>query len=183
MKLLKFLKSKSFLLSVLISLIISVLLIVGVVKFLESYTNQDQKIKVPDLTALSVEEVKIVLEDLKLSFEVLETGSYNPKIPKETVLEQEPDAGQIVKEKRKIYITVNPNGYAKAPIPAFYGRTKKEIVQLIINSGFKVGMYEEVDDIGTVVRGVKYKGQELEEGDMLPKMSEIDVVIGNGQLR
>ncbi len=183
MKLLKFLKSKSFIISLLISLIISVLLIFGVLKYLQSYTNQDQKIEVPDLKALSLEEVKIVLEDLHLDYEVLETGSYNPKVPKETVLEQQPEAGQIVKEKRKIYITINPKGYAKAPIPAFYGRTKKEIVQLIINSGFNIGMYEEVNDIGTVVRGLKFKGQELTEGDMLPKMSVIDVIIGNGQLR
>ncbi|NIJ44766.1 beta-lactam-binding protein with PASTA domain [Wenyingzhuangia heitensis] len=183
MKLLKFLKSKTFLINLLISLIISVLLIVGVVKSLHSITNQDQKIVVPDLTALNLDEVKIVLEDLSLDYAVLESGSYNPEIPKEAVLEQEPQVGAIVKEKRKIYVTINPDGYAQAPIPPFYGKTKKEIVQLIINSGFNVGMYEEVDDIGTVIRGLKFKGQDLEAGDMLPKMSTIDVVIGNGQLR
>ncbi|MGY5351476.1 PASTA domain-containing protein [Wenyingzhuangia sp. IMCC45533] len=183
MKLLHFLKSKYFLLSLLTALIISVLLVFGVMKFLQSYTHQDQKIEVPNLTALTLEEVKIVLEDLKLDCEVLETGSYNPEIPKETVLEQQPEAGQIVKEKRKIYLTINPNGYANAPIPSFYGSTKKEIVQLIINSGFNIGGYEEVDDIGTVVRGLKFKGKDLKEGDMLPKMSVIDIVIGNGQLR
>lgn len=183
MKLLSFLKSKSFIVSVLIALVISVLLILGVVKFLQSFTNQDQKIEVPDLTALTMDEVKIVLDDLNLRYEVLESGSYNPKIPKEAVLEQEPLVGEIVKEKRKIYVTINPNGYAKAPIPEFYGRTKKEIIQLIINSGFLVGMYQEVDDIGTVVRGLKFKGEELKAGDMLPKMSVIDVTIGNGQLK
>ena len=49
MKFLKFLKSKSFLISVLIAILISVLLIFGVTKFLHSYTNQDQEIEVPDL--------------------------------------------------------------------------------------------------------------------------------------
>ncbi len=183
MKFLKFLKSKSFLISLSIALFISVLLVVGVVKFLQSYTNQDQKIEVPNLRALSLDEVKIVLEDLQLTYQVLETGSYNPKVPKEAVLEQQPEAGQIVKEKRKIYVTINPNGYANAPIPPFYGRTKKEIKQLIINSGFEIGVYEEIEDIGTVVRGLKFKGEELKEGAMIPKMSVIDIVIGNGQLK
>lgn len=183
MKLLKFLKSKTFLINLVIALTIVVLLIVGVVKSLHAITNQDQKIEVPDLTALTLDEVKIVLDDLGLDYKVLETGSYNPEIPKEAVLEQEPQVGAIVKEKRKIYVTINPDGYAQAPIPPFYGKTKKEIVQLIINSGFTIGTYEEVDDIGTVVRGLKFKGQALESGDMLPKTSTIDVVIGNGQLR
>ncbi|MDO3695575.1 PASTA domain-containing protein [Wenyingzhuangia sp. chi5] len=183
MNFIKFLKSKSFIISLCISLILVVLIFLGVTKFLHSYTNQDQKIEVPNLIGLTVDEVKVVLDDRKLDYELLETGSYNPNIPKEAVLEQLPVAGQIVKEKRKIYITINPDGYANAPIPPFYGRTKKEIEQLIINSGFKVGQYEEIDDIGTVVRKLKFKGQELKSGDQLPKMSVIDVIIGNGQLR
>lgn len=183
MKLLQFLKSKTFFINLAIAFVISILLIIGIVKYLQFSTNQDQKIKVPDLTALTLEEVKVVLEDLDLSYAVLESGSYNPKIPKEAVLEQEPEVGAIVKEKRKVYITINPDGYASTPIPEFYGKTKKEIIQIIINSGFLVGTYEEVDDIGTVVRGLKFKYQELKAGEMLPKMSVIDVVIGNGKLR
>ncbi len=183
MKFLKFLKSKTLLINLFIALVLAFLLIVGVVKYLTAYTNQDQKIEVPNLKALTLPEVTVVLEDLDLRYEVLESGSFNPNIPNNSVLEQEPLAGAIVKEKRKIYITINPDGYAEAPIPEFHGRTKKEIIQVIINSGFKVGSYEEIDDIGTVVRGLKYKGEELKVGDRLPKMSVIDVVIGNGELR
>lgn len=183
MNFLKFLKSKPFIISLFVAIILVVLLIWGTIKYLHVFTNQDQKIEVPNLVGLTVDEVKIVLDDRMLDYELLETGSYNPDIPKEAVLEQLPEAGQIVKEKRKIYITINPDGYASAPIPPFYGRTKKEIQQLIINSGFLVGEYEEIEDIGTVVRGLKFKGQELKSGDKLPKMSVIDVVIGDGQLR
>ena len=183
MKFIKFLKSKTFIFNLFLAVILIVLISIGVIKFLHNYTNQSQKIVVPKLIGLTVDEVKVVLDEHKLAYELLETGSYNPNIAKEAVLEQLPEEGQIVKEKRKIYITINPDGYANAPIPPFYGRTKKEIQQLIINSGFRLGEYEEIDDIGTVVRGLKYKGQKLESGDKLPKMSVLDVVIGNGQLR
>jgi len=181
--LLNFLKSKSFLINLVVAFFIIVLLIIGVVKSLHFVTNQDQKIVVPNLRGLTLDEVQIVLEDLKLRYEVLETGSYNSEIPKNAVLEQEPEIGSIVKEKRKIYVIINPAGYSLAPIPPFYGKTKKEIEQLVVNSGFIIGDYEEIFDIGTVVRKLKYKGQALEAGDMLPKKSKIDVVIGNGQLR
>lgn len=179
----KFLKSRLFIINIIIALFLIVVLIWGTIKYLHIYTNQEQKIEVPNLVGLTVEEVKIVLDDKMLDYALLETGSYNPKIPKEAVLEQLPVPGQIVKEKRKIYITINPKGYASSPIPPFYGRTKKEIEQLIINSGFLVGEYEEVEDIGTVVRGLKFKGKELISGDKLPKMSVIDIIIGDGQLR
>ncbi|WP_010135985.1 PASTA domain-containing protein [Ochrovirga pacifica] len=180
MNLLRFLGSKVFWINLVIILALTVGLAYGVGHFLQSYTNQAQKILVPELRGLTTDEVKVVLEDLKLRYEVIETGSYQPEIPKGAVLEQVPEAGQVVKEKRKIYITTNPEGYAVTSIPEFYGKTQKEIEQIIVNSGFVIGTYEEIEDIGTVVRGLKYKGQDLAKGDKLPKMSVIDIVIGNG---
>ncbi len=180
MKLLRFLGSKIFWINFAIILVLTVGTGFGLVSYLNTYTNQDQKIEVPNLKGLTTDEVKVVLDDLKLRFEIIETGSYRPEIPKGAVLEQEPEVGQIVKEKRKIYITTNPQGYALSSIPEFYGKTKKEIEQIIINSGFVIGEYEEIEDIGTVIRGLKYKGQELNKGDKLPKMSVVDIIIGNG---
>ncbi|MGY6650191.1 PASTA domain-containing protein [Wenyingzhuangia sp. IMCC45574] len=180
MKLLRFLGSKIFWINTAIIIVLTLGVSIGVGTYLDTYTHQDQKIEVPELRGLTTDEVKVVLEDLKLRYEVLETGSYQPEIPKGAVLEQNPAAGQIVKEKRKIYITTNPQGYALSSIPEFYGKTKKEIEQIIINSGFVIGEYEEVEDIGTVIRGLKYKGEDLNIGDKLPKTSVIDIVIGNG---
>ena len=182
MKFFKFLVSKVLWLNLLLAFIFGFAIIVGVTKLLHSYTLQDQKIKVPDLLGLSEQEVAIVLKDLTLTYRVLEVGSFNPKVPKNAVLDQQPKAGSIVKENRKIYITLNPNGFADAMIPSFYGKTQKEIIQLIKNSGFKIGEYEEIDDVGTVVRGLKYQGRELQLGEKLPKNSTIDIVIGNGLL-
>lgn len=180
MNLLRFLGSKIFWINTVVIIVLTIAISYGIGSFLHSYTHQDQKIEVPDLAGLTTDEVRVVLEDLKLRYEVLETGSYRPEIEKGAVLEQEPTAGQIVKEKRKIYITTNPQGYAMSTIPNFYGKTKKEIEQIIINSGFIIGEYQEIEDIGTVVRGLNYNGKELSKGDKLPKMSVVDIVIGNG---
>lgn len=180
MKLLRFLGSKIFWINIAVIIVLTVSLGFGVGSFLNTYTNQDQKIEVPNLRGLSIDEVKVVLEDLKLRHEILEIGSYRPEIAKGAVLEQEPISGQVVKEKRKIYVTINPKGYAMSIIPEFYGKTKKEIEQVIVNSGFLIGSYEEVEDIGTVIRGLKHNEEELSAGDKIPKMSVIDIVIGNG---
>ena len=182
MKFFKFLISRVLLLNIIMAIVLSLGIVIGVDRLLKIYTLQEQKIEVPNLKGLTEKEAKVVLNDLKLTYELLEIGSYNPEISKNGVLDQQPAAGKIVKEKRKIYITLNPGGYASVQIPEFYGKTKKEIVQLISNSGFKIGEYVEIDDIGTVVRGLKYQGGELKLGDKLPKNSYVDVVIGNGLL-
>ncbi|MDB4297682.1 PASTA domain-containing protein [Flavobacteriaceae bacterium] len=183
MKFFKFLVSKALWLNVLLGLVITTLLIYGVIKGLHIFTNQEQRINVPSLEGLTVDEVAIVLNELKLDYKVLDSGSYNPDLPKESVLEQDPKVGSVVKEKRKIYLTINPNGYTSTEVPEFYGKTKKEIEQIIVNSGFVIGMYEEIDDIGTVVRELKFQNEKLTAGDLLPKMTAIDIVIGNGQLK
>lgn len=182
MKFFKFLSSKTFLIQLAIALVISVILLFGVIKFLSSYTNQTQRIEVPNLQGLTLDEVKIVLEDIKLKYEIQDYGAYNPNIARESVLSQQPLSGDIVKENRKIYIVINPKGYAKTAVPKFYGKTDKEIKRLLKSSGFKLGVFDSIDDIGMVVRKLKHKNKELQKGDLLPKYSVIDVVIGNGKL-
>ena len=51
------------------------------------------------------------------------------------------------------------------------------------SSGFKIGELEYVDDPGKdVVRKLKFEGEEIEEGTFLPKMTVIDMVVGNGKV-
>ena len=47
--------------------------------------------------------------------------------------------------------------------------------------GFEVGKLTYVDNIGKdMVLGLKHEGKRLNAGDMLPKTSKIDLVLGNG---
>ena len=47
--------------------------------------------------------------------EIQDSANYNPDYPKFSVIEQDPLAGNQVKENRKIYLTLNPSGYRKVP--------------------------------------------------------------------
>ncbi len=177
-----FLKSKSFFLQVGIA-IVGILLLVFILKWWLGFTtNHDQKIQVPDLNKMSLTDVETTLEELNLDFIVIDSASYNPSYPSQSVIEQTPEAGEFVKEKRKIYLTLNPTKYRDITIPDLNGRTKRQAMTQLQSIGFKIGEFSYVPDIGKdVVRGLKSKGKKLKPGTKLPKNSVIDLVLGDGK--
>ena len=89
------------------------------------YTKHDEKIKVPNLEQLSLSETQKELNDLNLNFVVIDSASFNPKFPPKSVIEQNPLAGDFVKENRKIYVTLNPSGYRNLWINYHSGKNIK----------------------------------------------------------
>ena len=102
----RFLISKSFFIQIMIAIISLSLLIIGMKWWLSYTTNHEQKIQVPNLNKMSLSNVEKTLKELHLDFLVIDSASYNPKYPKKSVIEQTPESGSFVKEKRKIYLTL-----------------------------------------------------------------------------
>ncbi len=184
MKLLQFLKSKVFLKQIIIA-VVSLLLFVFLLQWWLGYTtNHNQKIQVPNLEKKSIAEVKQLLEELNLDYKVLDSASYNPDYPNKSVIEQNPEAGDFVKEKRKIYLTLNPSKYKDVAIPDLNGKTKRQAITHLRSIGFFIGeKFIYVPDIGKdVVRGLKHKGKQIGLGDKLPKKSVIELILGDGSI-
>ena len=182
MSIVQFLKSKSFFKHVAIA-IVSLLLVIFFLKFwLGVTTNHEQKIQVPELHKMSISEVQKKLDELNLDFKVIDSASYNPEYPKRSVIEQSPEAGDFVKEKRKIYLTLNPSKYRDITIPDLNGRTKRQAISQLNAIGLIVGAkYTYVKDIGKdVVRGLRYNGKIVNANDKLPKNTIVELVLGDG---
>jgi len=182
MSLFQFLKSKSFLKQIIIA-VVGLLLFVFFLKWwLGSTTNHNQKIQVPNLHKMSLEEVTNKLNELDLEVYVIDSASYNPEYPKKSVIEQNPEEGSFVKEKRKIYLTLNPSKYRDIDIPDLNGKTKRQATTHLRSIGFEVGTnFTYVPDIGKdVVRGLKHKSKQIGLGDKLAKNSTIDLILGDG---
>ena len=181
MSIIKFIKSISFFKQVAIA-IAAVLIFVFALQWWFGYTtNHDQKIEVPNLHKMELTEVAKKLQELDLSFVVLDSARYNPDYANKSVIEQNPEAGDFVKEKRKIYLTVNPSKYNNVMLPDLNGRTKRQAITQLLSLGFRVGDFSYVPDIGKdVVRGIKHNGRELKPGSNLPKNSVIDLILGDG---
>ena len=182
MSVFQFIKSKSFVKQIAI-LGVAVFLLYFILKFwLNITTNHDQKIQVPDLHKMTIEEAERRLNELDLDFIVIDSASYNPEYPKKSVIEQSPEAGDYVKEKRKIYLTLNPSKYRDITIPDLNGRTKRQATSELQAIGFIVSTkYTYVKDIGKdVVRGLRHRGAIVNANDKLPKNSIIELVLGDG---
>ncbi|MFN0729877.1 PASTA domain-containing protein [Polaribacter gochangensis] len=182
MSIFKFMKSTIFFKQIAFVVVASLLLVFVLKWWLGFTTNHDQKIEVPDLSKMELSEVSKKLEALDLTFIVLDSTRYNPEYPNKSVIEQNPEAGDFVKEKRKIYLTVNPSKYNDVVIPDLNGRTKRQARTHLLSIGFRMGEYSYVRDIGKdVVRGMKHKGRRLKPGEKLQKNSVIDLILGDGK--
>lgn len=180
----RFIRSKYFFINIAIAGLSLFLFIFLLQWWLGFTTNHDQKIEVPDLNRMSLADVQAKLKEVNLDFIVIDSASFNPNYPRKSVIEQSPEAGDFVKEKRKIYLTLNPSKYRDITIPDLNGRTKRQAMSQLQSIGFNIGEFTTVRDIGKdVVRGLKFKGKDLKPGEKLPKNSVIDLVVGDGKGR
>ena len=182
MSLIKFLTSKTFFKNLLLAFVAVIVLIFFALKWLKFSTNHGDFETVPELKGKSVDVAKIELEDNNLVMQVQDSANYNPNYPKFSVIEQSPKAGEKVKEKRKIYLTLNPSGYRKILVPSLKERTYRQARPTLQALGFKIGKITYVDNIAKdQVLDLRFEGKSIKEGTELPKTSKIDLVLGNGK--
>ncbi|WP_394751190.1 PASTA domain-containing protein [Spongiimicrobium salis] len=176
-----FLKSKTFLIQIGLAVLAVVILVFGMMQWLKSTTNHGEFVEVPDLAKMTVLDMREVVEDAKLRYEVLDSANYNPNYPRFSIIEQDPPAGNKVKENRMIYVTVNPSGYKKVTIPKIIQVTKRNATSMLRAVGLDVQRVTYIDELGVdMVYYLKYKGKDIKPGDKLPKTAKIELVCGNG---
>ena len=182
MLLLPYLKSKIFIRTI-ITMVVSVIIGVFLLKLYLNYsTHHTQKIEVPNLAKLSLEDTQEKLKALDLELTIMDSVSFNPNYPPKSVIDQNPEAGDFVKENRKIYVTLNPSSYRKITIPNVLNKTKRQVETHLKSVGFRIGKYTYIPDIGRdVVRRMKHHGKVVKPGSLLPKNSKIDLVLGDGK--
>lgn len=166
-----------------LALIVSVLLVFLVLKWLKSTTNHGEFVEVPDFSKMSVTDMRSAIEDAGLRYEVLDSANYNPDYPRFSIIEQDPRAGNKVKENRKIYFTVNPSGYKKVTVPNIIQVTRRNASSMLRAVGLDVQRVTYIEELGKdMVYQIKHKGKMIKPGDKLPKTSKIELVCGNGKI-
>ncbi|MCK5637622.1 MAG: PASTA domain-containing protein [Flavobacteriaceae bacterium] len=177
----QYIKSKEFLRTLISIIVIVVIMIFGLMKWLNYYTKHDEKIKVPNLEKLSLSESSAALKNVHLNFVVIDSAIFNPKFPPKSIIEQNPLAGDFVKENRKIYLTLNPSGYRKVTVPNVLDQTKRQVVIQLKSIGFRIGKERYIPDLGKdVVRALEVNKSEIKPGEKLAKNTLIDLVLGDG---
>ena len=174
-----YLKTKQFR-NTIIMAICSVFVVVLIIFFsLGWYTRHGEGVPVPLLKGLSVEKAMALLKDQGFDYKI--DSVYVLDETPGSVVEQDPDPGTSVKENRTIYLTVVTRQAPPVALPDLESQTYREAVATIANYGLKVGDTTFKPDIANHVLEVKFAGQTIKPGTMLPKGSRIDLVLGNGE--
>ena len=143
-----FLRSKTFLIQLGLAVGVSIVLVFLVLGWLKSTTNHGEFVEVPDFSKMSVMDMREAVEDSGLRYEVLDSANFNPDYPRFSIIEQEPKAGDKVKENRMIYFTVNPSGYKKVTVPNIIQITKRNATSMLRAVGLDVERVTYRDELG-----------------------------------
>ena len=177
----KFFYSKSFIKQIFLAVVIFSVIILLSILFLFFYTNQTSKILVPNLIGYEVSEIQEIMDDNKLRYEIIDSSFYNPDFEKNTILEQIPEPSKTVKKNRKIYLTVNPSSYGNVIFPDLIQLTLRNAQSTLSALDLELGAINYEDNIGKdMVLKVFIDNKEILPGEIVPKKSKIDFIVGNG---
>jgi beta-lactam-binding protein with PASTA domain len=103
-------------------------------------------------------------------------------MPPFSVVEQDPKAGNTVKNGRKIYVKINAGEFNDVIIPAFKDKTYRQILANIKALGLKEGKITYKPHLAKdIVLQVLQDGKNIKAGDKVKKNSTLDFVLGDGK--
>ncbi|SFR31751.1 PASTA domain-containing protein [Robiginitalea myxolifaciens] len=178
-----FLRSRVFLINLGLALLAIVLITLATLQWLSSSTDHGEYVKVPDLAGLSVPDMRKAIEEAGLRYEVVDSANYDPEYPRFSIIDQDPPAGNEVKDNRKIYVTVNPSGYKKVTVPDVIQDSRRNATAQLRAVGLDIERVSYIDELGKdMVYRLKFQGKYISPGDKLPKTSKLELVCGNGTI-
>jgi len=160
-------------------LVIIILLFLFTLVFLRIYTNHGDSVEIPDLKGKSMSEVTSLLNQRELRFQVRDSV-YSADIAPGTVFDQFPKPGMKVKENRMVLITLCAVSQEKIPMPQLTDISYRQAINLIENAGLIAGRIEyKQSEFPNLVLEQKINGQIIVKGQMVPKGSRVDLVLGS----
>jgi beta-lactam-binding protein with PASTA domain len=181
MNAIRFLFTKTFAKHLLMLVGLLIVLVTVLLFWLDLNTRHGQKIQVPDVSGMTLDEAVSALQERELAYAILDTSNYNPNYPYQTIIEQIPESGAQVKQSRKIYLSINRSGYKVTTVPYVVGKTLRQAEPALNSSGFQIGdltykKYVAKDEVLTMT----FRNRKIKQGDRLPRTSVIDLVLGDG---
>ncbi len=179
-KILKLLKTRFFWLNILGAIVLLVLMFIGVMFYLKSFTRHGETLTVPNFIGLQIEEVENICMEKGLNYVILDSV-YHDYFDKGSVVEQHPLPDSKVKKERKIYLTTNCYGEEMVVMPDFVGYTVRQAQALAGTYGLIIGNLIYVPDIAVnVVIRQLYKEEAVYAGTEIRRGSTIDFLVGVG---
>ncbi len=152
--------------------------------FLEIYARHNEEELVPNLIDLKIDDVKKILKEKNLRFEIIDSiyDNFNREDKRGKVVTQDPNIGNKVKKNRRIFLTINAFNNQKIKMPNVVGVSYRQAKVMLISAGFKIGdSIPVLSFYKNLVKKQELDGNFVEENAMLEKGTKIDLFVGVGK--
>lgn len=148
--------------------------------FLFFFTRHGQGIEVPDFTGLSKEQSYRMAKKKRLRLEIVDSVYIASRKPG-SIVDQNPDAGTLVKANRRVFLTINATTPKLIEMPDVVGVTLRQAKAQLELLGFTIETLYFTPDIAiNNVLEQRYKGKKIDPKTLIPKGSAIDLLLGRG---
>jgi beta-lactam-binding protein with PASTA domain len=149
--------------------------------YLPVSTHHGETITVPKVTGMNVADLEKYLDERNLAYFV-DDSSYSANVRPFTVLVQDPQPGEKVKEGRKIYLQVSMKNPPVIKMPTLTGISSKTAMLILKSYDLVAGQIQLVPDLasGQVLKQL-VNGKEIAPGAPVTKGTQVDLVVGDGQ--
>ncbi len=176
----RFLTSKPLWLNILAGFAVLILLLLLFLGSLDIITHHGKTMKIPAVVGQSIDQAKKTLESQGFEI-VIQDSIYNDTIPPLQVIKQFPDADNLVKVNRTVYLTINRAVAPEIDMPNLLSMTFRNAEMVLRRYGLKLGdTVFKPDFARNSVLDQQYKGQSIKPGTKIQQGSEITLVLGNG---
>ena len=178
MTLKEFLKTKTFRINALAAVGITIFLILLNMLALRIYTSHGDSIGIPDLRGKTTAQVNALVNKLSLRYQIRDSV-YSRETAPGTVLDQFPKPGSKVKGNRIILVTLCAVSQEKIPMPQLTDISYRQAVNIIESAGLIAGNISyKPSEFPNLVLEQKVSGKPIRIGQMIPKGTVIDLVLG-----
>ena len=176
----KILTSKKLYINISVLITLSIVLLIGLVYSLDSFTRHGEEIEVPDFAGYYLDEIKdeVLYADFKFT---ITDSIFNKDAEKGSIFAQIPEAGSMVKSGRNIYLTVIAKMPEMVDVPELRDLSIRSAKSKLETYGIEVLKLSYIPNIAKdAVIEVKHNGEEIYAGDRLEKGSGVELVLGLG---
>jgi len=170
------------------------LLLYVVFAWLNSYTHHGEKLDLPDVTHLSLDEATKILTDNGLRYTVEDSvfaedvmpGMVVSQVPKPFFTDPKTGEQEVykVKERRTVYLTINKLRPPKVIFPNLVGSSKRIANIRLSALGLDVTLeYKSNNTCNDCVLEQLYNGRTIKAGEKIDRGSKVTIVLGKTSTR
>ena len=176
----RFLTGKPLWINILAGMALLLLLLLIFLGSLNLITRHGKTLKIPSVTGQSIDAARKTLE--KAGFEVMiQDSTYNDTITPLQVIKQFPEADNLVKVNRTVYLTINRAVAPMIDMPNLVSMTFRNAEMVLRRYGLKLGdTVFKPDFARNSVLDQQVNGETIKPGTKIQQGSPITLVLGNG---